>query len=64
MICIKCGGACLLCPADWPFQDDFLICQDCDTVYAIEHDKDKNSNPGQESSYSQSQPHGTLPREE
>lgn len=36
MKCKKCGSSLELCPADWPWTEDHLICPNCDSTYIIE----------------------------
>lgn len=42
MTCIECGGQVQRYPAEWPFEDDIFICQDCDRVY---HNLDESDYP-------------------
>lgn len=35
----KCGTECILCPADWPWQEEYWICPLCESIYV---DKELN----------------------
>lgn len=33
MKCPKCNCECILCPADWSWEEDFWICPKCEGTY-------------------------------
>ncbi len=41
--CERCGGSLILCPADYPFNPEFWICEACDSTYCVneEHGNDQ-----------------------
>lgn len=34
--CEKCNSVLELCPADWPWNEDYWICPKCDSTYVFE----------------------------
>ena len=41
MKCERCGGNLILCAADWPWNPEFWICEDCESTYVYEADDEK-----------------------
>lgn len=39
--CEKCGGEIMLCLSDWPWHEDYWICEKCESTYCYMHEKEK-----------------------
>jgi len=40
--CERCGAVLELCPARFPWHDDFWICPQCDSTFSYENEKDEH----------------------
>lgn len=41
--CEKCGEELDLCPADWPWYEDYWICPGCESTYCVDEEQHKNN---------------------
>ncbi len=40
MNCERCNSECELCPANYPWNEEFWICSECGSTYIYEYDRE------------------------